>query len=113
MSNESQINLFITLDDKKLAEKIEWRADEAGFNGKKETQTIMLSLWDKKEKMIYSIDLWTKDMNIEDIKIHFHQMFLKMADTFERATKNSDVAEMIRNFSSDFAKRTGIKNIPT
>lgn len=113
MSNESQINLFITLDNKKLAEKIEWRADEAGFDGKKESQTIMLLLWDKKEKMTYSIDLWTKDMNIEDMQIHFHQMFLKMADTFERATQSSDVAEMIRDFNSEFAKRTGIKNVPT
>jgi hypothetical protein len=50
MSNESQINLFITLDDKKLAEKIEWCADDAGFKGRKESQTIMLSLWDKKKK---------------------------------------------------------------
>ena len=113
MPNESQINLFITLDDKKLAEKIEWCADDAGFKGRKESQTIMLSLWDKKEKMTYSIDLWTKDMNIEDMKIHFHQMFLKMADTLERSTKSSDVAELIRNFSSDFEKRTGIQNITT
>jgi len=110
--NESQISLFITLDNKKLAEKIEWRADESGFKGRKESQTIMLSLWDKKEKMTYSIDLWTKDMDIEDMQIHFHQMFLKMADTFERATQNSEVANMIRDFSSDFAKRTKIKNNP-
>jgi hypothetical protein len=47
-------------------------------------------------------------MTVEDMRIHFYQVFLKMAETFERATQNSDVAEAIRDFSSDFAKRTGI-----
>ena len=112
MMKESQINLFISVDDKKLPEKIEWQADEAGFQGRKESQTAMLSLWDRKEKLTYIIDLWTKDMSIDDMQIHFYQMFLKMADTFERSTLNSDAAEMIRNFSAEFAKRLGIKDIP-
>ena len=110
MSKQSQINLYITLDDKKLPEKIEWEADDADFTGKKESQTMMLSLWDKKEKMTYSIDLWTKDMTIEDMQIHFHQMFLKMADTFERSTQYSEAALLIKKFCSDFAQQTGIKN---
>lgn len=108
MPKESKIKLLVTLDDNKMPEKIEWEADDAGFSGKKESQTLILSLWDKKEKMTYSIDIWTKEMTVEDMRIHFYQVFLKMAETFERATQNSDVAEVIRDFSSDFAKRTGI-----
>ena len=109
MIKESQIKLFITLDEKKMPEKIEWEADDVDFTGKKESQTMMLSLWDKNEKMTYSIDLWTTEMNIEDMQIHFHQMFLKMADTFQRATQNFDTAEMIRKFSSDFAMKLKLK----
>ena len=112
MPKESKIKLFITLDEKKMPEKIVWEADDAGFMGKKESQTMMLSLWDKKEKMTYSIDLWTKEMTVPDMQIHFHQVFLKMADTFERATQSSDVADVIRAFSSEFAKRTGMKDFP-
>jgi len=110
MSTKSQIKLYITLDDKKLPEKIEWEADDAEFEGKKESQTMMLSLWDKKEKMTYSIDLWTKDMTIEDMQIHFHQILLKFVDTYHRSTNNTEVANLIRSFSSDFAKKTGINN---
>ena len=112
MNKESQIKLYITLDKDRLPEKIEWEADDAEFEGKKESQTMLLSLWDKKEKMTYSIDLWTKDMTIEDMQIHFHQMLLKMADTFKRATINNDAADMIKKFSGDFAHKIGIKNIP-
>ena len=109
---ESQIKLFVTVDEKKLPVKIEWEADEAGFPGKKESSTLMLSLWDKKERMTYSIDLWTKEMIVEDMQIHFHQMLLKMADTFNRSTNNPDIANMIKKFSQDFAYKVGIKNIP-
>jgi len=73
---------------------------------------MMLSLWDKNEKMTYSIDLWTKDMTVEDMQIHLHQMLLKMADTFSRATNNPDAAQMIKKFSQDFENKIGIKNIP-
>jgi len=111
MLKESKIKLYITLDEKKMPEKIEWEADDASFSGKKESQTMMLSLWDKKEKLTYNIDLWTKEMSVPDMQVHFHQVFLKMADTFERATQNSEVAKMIRNFSSDFAKVLKLKPI--
>ena len=109
MIKESQIKLFITLDEKKMPVKIEWEADDTGFTGRKESQTVMLSLWDKNEKLTYSIDLWTKEMTVEDMQIHFHQMFLKMADTFQWAAQNSAAAEIIRKFSSDFAKQVGLK----
>jgi gliding motility-associated protein GldC len=112
MFKESQIKLIVTVDEKKLPIKIEWSADDAGFLGRKESDTMMLSLWDKNEKMTYSIDLWTKDMTVEDMQIHFHQMLLKMADTFNRSTNNPDVANMIKKFSQDFAKKVGIKNLP-
>jgi gliding motility-associated protein GldC len=112
MFKESQIKLLVTVDEKKLPVKIEWEADDAGFPGRKESNTMMLSLWDKKEKMTYSIDLWTKEMTVEDMQIHFHQMLLKMSDTFNRSTNNLDVANMIKKFSQDFALKVGIKNVP-
>ena len=111
MITESKIKLYGSVDEKKLPVKIEWEADDAGFPGRKEASTIMLSLWDKNEKMTYSIDLWTKDMTIENMQIHFHQLLLKMADTFKRSTNNTEASSMIIKFSQDFAQKIGIKNI--
>ncbi len=111
MKKESEIKLFITIDEKKTPEKIEWEADDAEISGKKNAQTVMLSLWDEKDKMTYSIDLWTKEMTVEDMNVHFHQIFLKMADTFQRATRNTSAADLIKKFSSEFADELGLKNI--
>jgi hypothetical protein len=44
-------------------------------------------------------------MTINDMNIHFYQVLLKLADTFERSTKNKNVADMIRKFGSDLAEK--------
>ena len=105
MSTISEIKLTVKLDENRVPEKIEWEATDAGFEGKKEAKSLTLSLWDKKEKVTLGIDLWTKEMLVDDMNIHFHQVFLKLADTYRRSTKNSEVADMIENFSAEFAKR--------
>ena len=110
MNNKSEIKIFVELDDQKMPVKIEWRADDADFKGTKPTKTLMLSLWDEKEKVTLGIDLWTKEMTVEEMNAHYHQIFLKMADTFEHATGNSEAANMMRDFSSDFAKKLDLKN---
>ena len=105
MSKTSEIKITVILDDNKMPEKIEWEATDAGFDGKKISKTLMLSLWDEKDKVTYGIDLWTKEMTVEDMYAHYHQILLKMADTFERATNNKDAAGMIRSFNDDFTKK--------
>ena len=102
---ESKIIITISLDEKNVPEKIYWEATNADFKGKKNSRTLMLSLWDSEEAMTYSIDLWTKDMTVDNMNLHYHQIFIKMAETFERSTKNSEAVSMIRDFSSKFAKK--------
>ncbi len=112
MARESEIKFIIQLDEKKIPKKIEWEADDAGFKGRKECAAIMLSLWDKNENITMAIDLWTKDMKIENMNIHFYQILTKMADTYLKATNNNEVAGMIENFSREFAGKLNLlKNI--
>ncbi len=108
MDRTSEIKFTIQLDDKKIPKKIEWEATDAGFEGKRECESIMLSLWDKEEKITMAIDLWTKDLIVEDMNIHFYQIFSKMADTYLRATNNNEVAQMIESFSKDFAGKLNL-----
>jgi hypothetical protein len=39
------------------------------------------------------------------MNLHFYQMFHKMADTYLRATENSDIAKLIHEFGDDFGER--------
>ena len=109
INKKSEIKITVELDDNKMPAKIEWEATNAGFDGKKSAKTLMLSLWDEKENVTLGIDLWTKEMTVDDMNAHYHQILLKMADTFERATRNTEAANMMRDFSSEFGKKLKLK----
>lgn len=54
------------------------------------------------------IDLWTKDMSIEEMKQFFHQSLLTMADTFEKATGEKNICEDLRDYCYHFADKMKI-----
>jgi gliding motility-associated protein GldC len=103
MTKISNINLRVELDEKNMPAKIEWEATDSNFKGKKVCKAMMLSLWDKEEELTLAIDLWTKDMLINEMNIFFLQTLRKMADTYLRSTSNNDISKFIRDFSDQFA----------
>jgi gliding motility-associated protein GldC len=107
MSKKTEIKIIVELDDKNLPLNIEWQASE-GVDGIKKSSTLMLSLWDKDEKVTLSIDLWAKEMLVDDMNIHFYQMLNKMSETYLKATNNNEVAKMIEAFAHDFAAKLNL-----
>jgi len=109
MSRTAEIKLKVELDGDNLPTRIEWQATEAKGGGPVPCQSMMLSLWNGEDKTTAAIDLWTKDTTIDDMNLHFYQVFHKMADTYLRATKNSDVARLIHEFGDGFGETLGIR----
>ena len=108
MSRTAEINVTIDLDSNNLPIKIQWQATDAKEGGPMPCQSVMLSLWDSDKKTTAAIDLWTKETSVDDMNLHFYQVFHKMADTYLRATKNSDVARLIHEFGDGFGERLGL-----
>lgn len=65
---KSEIKFTIELDDDNIPERILWEADEKDVPGPSETKSISLSLWDQENKNTLRIDLWSKDMPIDEMK---------------------------------------------
>lgn len=65
---KSEINFTVELDDKNVPEKIFWHATDKDADGLSETKSISLSLWDHFHKNTLRIDLWTKDMPLDEMK---------------------------------------------
>ena len=100
---KSEIKFHVTLDDKNIPEKIDWSATDA--HKESTSKAIMISVWDAQENNTLRIDLWTKDMMVEEMKQFYHQSLLSMADTFERATGEAEAAKAMRNFAQEFGLR--------
>lgn len=65
---KSEIKITVELDEQNIPEKISWDADEKDKPGPTETKSVSLSLWDDQTKNTLRIDLWSKDMPVEDMK---------------------------------------------
>ena len=104
----SNINFTISLDENHVPEKLEWTAPDGGVLNE-EAKAVMLNIWDSKNKETMRIDLWTKDMPVDEMKIFFHQTLVAMADTFERATADEKMSDTMRDFCEYFAKKLELK----
>ena len=105
---KTDISINIELDENHVPEKMNWNAPDGGVNNE-ETKAMLLSVWDDKAKEALRIDLWTKDMTQDDMKRFFHQIFVSMSSTYQRATDEDDVAEKIAAFAEEFAYASKIK----
>ena len=105
----SEIKFDVTLDENKVPESLKWTAKDGGVENQ-ETKAIMLSVWDSKAKESLRIDLWTKDMPVDEMKIFFHQTLVAMADTFQSATTDDKMADTMRDFCEYFAEKLELKS---
>ena len=100
----SEIKFEIELDSNRVPEKLFWTANDGGI-AKEEAKAIMLSIWDSKAKETMRIDLWTKDMPVDEMKIFFHQTLVAMSDTFHRATDDEKMTNTMKDFCDYFAEK--------
>jgi len=90
---ESRINFTVTLDKDNVPEKIMWDASDKESQGVEETKSISLTLWDEKQKNTLRIDLWTKDMPVDDMKRFYIDCLGGMAQNILNATGDEFIAQ--------------------
>ena len=100
---KSEIKFTVSLDENNLPVNINWDASDAGEKSK--CKSVMISLWDANENNTLRIDLWTKDMLVDEMKIFFHQSLLSMADTLQKATGEDKMAEDLKDYCAHFAEK--------
>ena len=104
----SKIELTVELDDKRVPEKLNWTAQDGGISHE-EAKAMMLAVWDAKAKETLRIDLWTKDMPVDEMKVFFHQTLVAMSDTFNRATQDEKMTATMKDFCDYFAEKLELK----
>jgi gliding motility-associated protein GldC len=100
----SEIKINISLDQNKIPEKISWSAPDGGVE-QEQTKAFLLSLWDNQQKETLKIDLWTKDMPVDEMKLFFHQTLVTMSETYMKATNDEKMAKTMHDFAEYFAEK--------
>ncbi|MDN5287408.1 MAG: hypothetical protein JWR38_3682 [Mucilaginibacter sp.] len=105
----AEIKLTINLDDNNVPETIMWESTDSQTKEALPVKSIMLALWDQNYKNTLRIDLWTKDMPVDEMKRFFYETLQTMGDSFLRATGETNIVEDLRDYCAHFADKMEIK----
>ncbi len=102
---KSNIHFDITLDEENIPEKILWSAtDNPESNGPAETKAICISLWDADHKHTMRLDLWTREMPVEEMKKFYIDMIGGLSQSLYTATGDTFMSEEIRKLADKLAR---------
>ena len=101
IEHKSEINIKVGLDANRVPEKILWSAEDGNIENM-EAESILLSVWDSKNKDTFRINLWTKEMPVNEMKQFFHQTLVSMQQSFLTATGDEKMAATMQDFCDYF-----------
>jgi gliding motility-associated protein GldC len=94
---KSDINFTVELDNDNIPEKIQWNATDAGDSNLKETNAISINLWDHQERNTLRIDLWTKDMPVDEMKRFYIDCLGGMAQSILNSTGDEYMSQQMND----------------
>lgn len=89
-------------DENRVPDSIAWSATDTSAENAQKAKAMMISFWDGAEKAALRIDLWTKDMMVDEMADFYYQMLMGMADTFKRATHQQEMCDDMKKFAKEF-----------
>lgn len=92
---KSTIQFSVELDQNNVPERILWDATDKPEDTASETKSISVSLWDSKQKNTMRIDLWTKDMPVDEMKRFYIECVGGIAQSVLSATGDERMAQEI------------------
>lgn len=103
--SHSTITIDVQMDENRIPESIGWRASDTSVENAQKARAMMLSFWDAAEKTALRIDLWTKDMMVDEMADFFYQTMITMADTYGRATQHAELVNYMKESAKEFYEK--------
>src|SRR4249919_3892747 len=100
--NTSTITIDVHLGNDKVPEQINWKADNSTATDAQRAKAMMIAFWDGADKSALRIDLWTKEMMVDEMADFFYQTLMSMADTYNRATHQQVLVDELKTFAHQF-----------
>ena len=108
---DSSIHIDVSLDEEKFPSVITWSAPDNSAENTRKAKAFLISLWDGADKAALRIDLWTRDMMVDEMEDFFYQTLMTMADTYQRATRHDDLAAELKTFAKTLYEKSRAKGL--
>jgi gliding motility-associated protein GldC len=101
---KSEIKFLVELDNDNIPERIFWNATDKENDEVTETKSISISLWDHLAKNTLRIDLWSKDMPVDEMKRFYIDCIGGLAQSILTSTGDEYMAGEINNLCEKLVK---------
>ena len=108
IKKNTEIKIHVALDENNIPEQMKLTAEDGGINDQ-ETKAMLLSFWDSDKQEALKMDLWVKDMPVDQMQMFFYQTLMSLSDTFFRATQDEKMTATMRDFCDYFAEKLALK----
>lgn len=102
---KSTITIDVQLDDNKVPQQISWKASDSAVVDAQQAKAMMIAFWDGADKSALRVDLWTKEMMVDEMAEFYYQIFMGMAESYDRATHDHSLVEEIKKFAQSFQQK--------
>ena len=110
MQRKTDFTLSVTLDENNTPEHMQWSAPDGGIKHQA-MEAFFLSTWDKESQESARIDLWTKEMPVDQMQVFVHQMLVGIRESYLRATDDAQMAEAMQQFCDFFASERNLNDV--
>ena len=105
---KTKITIDVNLDENNVPEEMRWTAPD-GEVSDMDTKAMLLSFWDSENQETLKMDLWVKEMPVDQMQLFFHQTLVSLSDTFYRATQDEKMTATKKDFCDYFAEKLELK----
>ena len=105
---KTKITIDVNLDENNIPEEMRWTAPDGGVSDM-DTKAMLLSFWDSENQETLKMDLWVKEMPVDQMQLFFHQTLVSFSDTFYRATQDEKMTATMKDFCDYFAEKLELK----
>lgn len=93
---KSEINIKLILDENNIPEKIEWMATDKGKEIH-QARAMNISFWDGLNRETLKIDLWTKEMTVDEMEMFYIDTIGSMSESLLSATSNTVLSKILKD----------------
>jgi gliding motility-associated protein GldC len=104
---ESTIQINVGLNAENVPVAMDWFSTDNPENiSVAPCKAMLLSLFDSDNRDTLKIDLWTDELQVQEMDRFMYQTMRGLADTYFKATQNKDLAADMQRFVQYFGEKT-------
>ena len=107
ISKKEKFSVEVIMDENLIPEELEWHSTQ-GKGESEKASAALIYLLNAKKNETFSLDLWTKKMSVEEMNKMMFQTIMTLANSYEKATSEDQLANAMRDFAEFFGEKTEI-----